>query len=813
MSETRQIVDGTKVKKSFSGKPLQAVSYKEKTKDDHAWAKLTMNYLIDNSTFNNVPQRMKEEGIQSKNTFYDFYNNNIPSSVFDYVSNPLKSDKNAQYARFPAKIRPYNIIRPNIDLLLGEYNRRPFIYDVINVDGEDAFNAYEEYKTATFRQNLTQRVVNTVNEIAQQQGEHTGVPSEQIPDPKTLVSELNLKYKDVKALQGYRALKVLEHENRIREVHRECFKDWTLAGEAYTMKVPLHGNIEYLRLPPQAVDVRWSSLSRLAEDASEAVVRFEMDTNDLVDFFYDKLTEDQLRALEQKSGHSYASRLFNLFTTPNKEGASRDKHEVFYCTWKTIKEVGFLKYRDPFSGEELYDIVDEDYKADKEAGEEVEWMRVNEAYEGWRVDDDKFFGIGPVAAQRNEMNNFSTCKLPINGKRFSDTESDNVSICYLSIPYQILYIILMYRMELTIAKSKGKIVLLDKNVIPDDDEEKFFWYSEAMGYGLVDRMQDGVDRSWNQYQVLDLSLFQHIKELMTIMDYVKAQLEELLGITRQRKGQVNSSDGLGTTEQAIFRGNVISDIVFTEFEDFLKSELQGLLDCSKFAWADGKKGYWRNDEGRLEMLALDPDNYASSELGVFVQNMSKYLDKFNAIKEQVNAISQRKDVKASTIVELITTESLTELKALLKKAEAAEAAVIQASSANEQEAQAEMQKSQQEWEIFMHGLELDKLEREWDRKDNNEYIKASLDKDPAAPDNSGHVEAVEKAATERLKLRENARQADTKAQLEREWMGVERQKMANDKQLKTKELAVNKQIKTKELAVKKIAARKPASKS
>src|SRR5690606_34691503 len=116
------------------------------------------------------------------------------------------------------------------------------------------------------------------------------------------------------------------------------------------------------------------------------------------------------------------------------------------------KWVGFLKYPDPITGEMQYDIVDEDYKADKEAGEELELLAVEEAWHGWRYGDDNYFGIEALPCQRNEMNNFSACKLPINGKKFSDRESENISVLWLIMPYQILYIILMYRMELTIAK-------------------------------------------------------------------------------------------------------------------------------------------------------------------------------------------------------------------------------------------------------------------------------------------------------------------------------------------------------------------------
>ena len=48
--------------------------------------------------------------------FYEAYNNRLPDSYFRYVVNPLNSS-NADYTNWPARLRPYTIIRPNIDLL------------------------------------------------------------------------------------------------------------------------------------------------------------------------------------------------------------------------------------------------------------------------------------------------------------------------------------------------------------------------------------------------------------------------------------------------------------------------------------------------------------------------------------------------------------------------------------------------------------------------------------------------------------------------------------------------------------------------
>lgn len=346
---------------------------------------------------------------------------------------------------------------------------------------------------------------------------------------------------------------------------------------------------------------------------------------------------------------------------------------------------------------------------------------------------------------------------------------------------------MQYRIELTVAKSKGKIVLMDGNAVNDDDhggEEQFLWYAESMGWAFVYRDQEGVDRSMNQYGVLDLSLFADIKQLIEISEYVKSQWDELLGITRGRKGQTTASDQVGTTNASIIRSTVISDLIFTGFEEFLETELQGLLDISKFAWAEGKKGHFRNDAGAMELLNLNPEHHTNASYGVFVQNISNLMDRLELIKNQVNAIAQRKDVKPSTIIDIATTESFTELKALMKQAEAVEESIISKREQAEGERQQQLEQMRQDYQIFLHGLEVDKQEKDHDRLDNREYIKASLDKDPGAGIDP-YLGEVQKASTERLKTMEKSRLEERKIELKKEDQNIKREEIKAKERMNT----------------------------
>lgn len=713
-----------------SVKPLQSISYAAKIKNDNEWGKQNLEYFINAAAF-----RVQLTGgrLSDMQSWYNAYNNRIDEKQYNYVTNPFNTT-NELYKQFPARIRSYNILRPSIDLLIGEYSKRRFKYDVVNIEGEDVMNSYTEAKYQTFKDNLTKRAE---REILKAQGQP--VDPKQLPDPSLVVEDLNTNYKDLKAIKGYKALRLIEFDHKLKEKFKDQFKHFLLSGETLSLKYVKRSDIEFEGLSPMWGDTDKSPLVKNFEDGSYACVKFRVTVADLVDMFYDELKESHLKQLEEDE-NAYRSRLYTSFvgvdsdtTNPNDSvlspKARLNKVDLYYCTWKSRRKFGVLTYPDSFTGEMVTDLVDEDYVVDKEGGESVEWMWGNEVWDGWRINDDKYIGIGPIIAQRNEMNNFSSCKLPINGRRFSDMESANVSVLSLGMPYQIMYIIMNYRIELTIARSKGKILLLDQATIDSDGEEasdKKFYYAEALGYLLLDRTGPDVDRMWSQYTVQDMSLFDQIAQMIKLAQFYKDSWDELLGITRQRKGDITSSDGKGTTEESVFRSSVVSDIIFSTFDEYVESELQGLMDISKFAWRDGKMGYYRNDDGRMELFKVDAEDWINANYGVFVDAMSRMNDKMETLKGQINAVAQRKDIKLSTIADMIFTDSYAELKAKLKEAEAIEAEIINQTAENEHQKQVELQQMQKDYMEYETMLEIEKQERDWDRKDNNEYIKGEI---------------------------------------------------------------------------------------
>jgi hypothetical protein len=74
-------------------------------------------------------------------TLYDYYNGEIDEQDYKYVLKPYGRTRE----NFPSKLRNYPIIKPIIDLLIGEKSKRPLNYTV-TVKNSDAVSIKEEAK-------------------------------------------------------------------------------------------------------------------------------------------------------------------------------------------------------------------------------------------------------------------------------------------------------------------------------------------------------------------------------------------------------------------------------------------------------------------------------------------------------------------------------------------------------------------------------------------------------------------------------------------------------------------------------------------
>lgn len=810
-----------------ASRPLQLIDWHEKDKE---WYQRNIEFCIKRTNFNFGAQT---EGRKDLRLFYEVYNNQFPLDWFTHITNPLSTKKEAHKA-FPAKIRPVAILRPNLDLLLAEYPRRPFIYNVENL-GEDGYSTFMDQMWKKVTNNVTQHFIQAVLQQKQENGEELNAQQmqqlqQQPPLPDKVQEEFQSTYKDALTIKAQKWLKrTLRDKDIKRKIHR-MFKDWLIAGQCYSYKGVINNELEYYKVSPLNIDFDKSEDQPMVEDGEWVVARYLWTLSDVVDRFYQEMTKQQQQDVENKywsnSPMGYYENMRGMFTDPQE----RNKIPVYHCQWKGKKKIGFLSYLDMETMQYVEEEVDEDYVVDRDKGEQVEWRWVNELYEGWRVGQDMYVKWGPAAVPRTELNNHSHCKLNYNGRKFSDTHSENISLLEIGLPFQILYIIVTYILEKTIAKSKGKILLMDINAIPDNeewDDEKFFYYSEALGYGLLDRSNANVDKTWNQYQVVDMSLFDQIKQLIELQAYCKQQWDDTCGINRQRKGETYASDGQGVNERATFQSTVMTDMIFIDFEEFVERELQGLIDFMPFLTSKGERSMWVDDDLGTQLMEIFPEDFALSQMGVHVVSSVEIINKLKQAEGVAQAMVQNK-AKASTVLEMINSDNMAEIIRKLKQAEAIEVQIAQQTQQSEQDHEKELEEIQHRHAEWIEQLKEDYMNAEYDRKEDLAVIEGTLnvaanDKDNPEQDTTAALQLAaerdkiqadmmhkrEERNIKKTKLKQDQQMNQHQMNMDHANLQLQQQKLKNDK-IKNDRDHINKQ---KELAIKNKIANKPVPKS
>ena len=409
--------------------------------------------------------------------------------------------------------------------------------------------------------------------------------------------------------------------------------------------------------------------------------------------------------------------MYGTSSNPAEKDAFRSRLvEVIQVYWKSRKKVGFLKYEDPETGAMEEMEVEEGYKISPELAEtnaKIDWKWVNEVWEGTRIDGRFYINMNPCVNQRVSLDNPSTCKLPINGRKYSDRNSNNISLVSLGIPYQLNYNIYKYRLELAIARSKDIIAQFDINMIPKKwDMDKFMYYVEGTGIAWVDYNKEGIQLSPQHQSVLDMSI-KTIEQYIILLNSIMEEWEKLSGVNRQRQGQVGQYEGKASSQQAIVQSSHITEDIFKKFARLQQRDLQALLDYSKEAWLTGKKAMYMMPDGTAEFLDLDTMEHMESEYGIFVSNAGKDQDKLDAIRQLSQAMVQN-GLPISAVAEMLDTDNFPKIKSNIKAAEKQMQALEQQQQQSQQQSQQQMEQAKLQQE--QSKVENDNMNRDKDRQ-------------------------------------------------------------------------------------------------
>jgi len=290
--------------------------------------------------------------------------------------------------------------------------------------------------------------------------------------PEAIAKYMQKDYKDVIENTAYHTLVYLREKLNIDNEFIKGWKDALIAGtEIYYVGV--QNDEPYLeRVNPMFFAYDHSPDLEFIEDGSWCCRRMRLPMQEVYDRYNNKLTEKDLNKLEEmmtgRPASDYGDKnmvddfggiQMHLYDNPIYDQKSRYAINVWHCCWKSFKKIYYVTYLDE-AGQPQVEIVDESYKkTGMELSVEPDW--IIEVWEGYRAGSDLYFGIQPIEYQHISIDNPNSQKLPYCGCIYSNTNSRPRSLVSILKPLQYMYIVLWYRLELAIARDKGKVVNMD----------------------------------------------------------------------------------------------------------------------------------------------------------------------------------------------------------------------------------------------------------------------------------------------------------------------------------------------------------------
>lgn len=778
------------------------------SKKGKKWQEDCVNYIIGEGNVTSGGNSTSYYG--ELQTYYNLYNSIFDEKDFKSITNPFKVEDG-----FPATPHDFNIIRPKVDLLIGEETKRPLNFRVIRTSQEATSEMQEKEKQMILQYIEAAITAKMSPEEAQQFQEQ--LQSGEIMPPEQIAKYMDKDYKDIVENTAYHSLTYLREKLDLDNEFIKGWKDGLISGrEIYYVGV-LNAEPYAERVNPICFSYDKSPDLDFIEDGSWCCRKMRMPITEVYDRYYDKLEEKDLDRLEEMIGSTPGRNLgdrspvdmgiqLRIYDNPIFEGSGKSLVNVWHCCWKSFKKIFYVTTTDD-AGQPQINIVDETYQpVGNEVSVEPDW--IIEVWEGYRAGSDLYFGIQPIEYQHVSIDNPNSQKLPYCGAIYSNTNSKPRSLVSILKPLQYMYIVLWYRLELAIARDKGKVVNMDITQIPKSmniSPAKWMHYLSSVGVNFINPYEEGWNipgreggkpAQFNQITALDLTMSNVIAEYIQLMDKIEELAGTISGITQQREGAVSTSEMVGNVERSVVQSTHITEPLFWVHNQCKRRVLNMLLNTAKGAWEEtGKqKLQYIFDNGERAFLDITPKFYYE-DMDVFVSDTSKDLENIQKLQQLIQPAMQN-GASLLEAAEILTNDNFNIIKQKLKDMQTRQEQIQQQQQEAEAQQQQQLQQMQNEskqQELMLQEAQMDLQRYQIDQDNQTKIAVAQINAyrgtEELDQDQNGIPDPVEigKQAIEQQKINQEAYnkryEAKQKREIEDQKIQLEKDKMKHETEL------------------------------
>ena len=710
-------------------------------------------------------------------------------------------------------------MNPKLDVLRGEESKRVFDYRVI-VTNPNAVSEIEENK----KQEIFQRLQQLISDTSQSEEEFN-------QELEKLNDYYTYEWQDMREVRANYLLNHYTKEYNIPLLFNEGFMDVMAVGEEIYQCDIIGGEPTITKVNPLKIRVFKSGYSNKIEDADVILIEDYWSPGKIIDTYYDVLSKKDIEYIENLpdfTGDASKDSMDNIderygFVNMNMIGEEINSEGFYFdplnlfsngvqgslvpydlagnirvlrMYWKSKRKIKKVKSYDPESGEEVFNFYSENYIIDEANGEEEQIFYINEAWEGTKIGEEIYVNMRPRVVQYNRLTNPSRCHFGIVGTIYNLNENRPYSLVDKMKPYNYLYDAIHDRLNKTIAKNWGKIIQLDLAKVPKGwNIEKWLYYAKINNLAVVDSFKEGnIGASTGKLAgglnnassgVIDAELGNIIQNYMNLLEFIKLEMSEVAGISKQREGQISNRETVGGVERATLQSSYITEWLFMAHDDVKRRALECFLETAKIALKGRTKKFpYLLSDNSLKIIEIDGDEFAENDYGLVVDSSNSTQELNQKLDMLAQAALQNQTLNFSTIMKLYSSCSLAEKQRTVERNEQKMQEVQQ------QQRQEELQQQQQavEMQLQQKQEEMQMKEQQNIRDNETKILIANIQANSKVNDGIEEPEFSEEA---KAKLLENIRQFDEKIKLDRERLNFDREKAKTDARLKEKQ--INKQ--------------------
>lgn len=791
--------------------PRQMLSFKAKNKE---WRKKHLMWAANKTYFNYNPVR---KSIKHKMINYNLINGNLTMEDLVTTINP----DNLSSVFVPEKINHYPIINSKLRVLSGEEAKRPFDFRVI-ITNPNAISEIEQNKKNVLMQNL--------QSIIEDQSASEEEFNQRI---EKLNEYITYEWQDIKEIQANEILKHYIKEYNMPLMFNKGFTDaMTISEEIYQCDI-VGGEPVVEKIDPMKIRVFRSGYSDRIEDADVIVLEDYWSPGRIIDYYYDVLSKKDIEYIEKLPNNLGQGNLDSMDNIDERYGfinTSMVKDEItddtYFDTeslfqnasttssllpydlagnirvirvyWKSKRKILKVKSYDPQTGEEQYDFYPENYVINENMGEEATTFWINEAWEGTLIGDTKdgiYVNMRPRPVQYNRLSNPSKCHFGIIGSIYNINGSKPFSLVDMMKQYNYTYDVIHDRLNKALASNWGAILEVDLSKIPKGwTIEKWLYYAKINHLAIIDSFKEGsAGASLGKLAgglnnagkgMLDTNIGNYIQQLINLLEFIKMEMSEVVGITKQREGQISNRETVGGVERATLQSSHITEWLFTVHDDVKKRVLECFLDTARIALKGRNiKFQYILSDMSIKSMEVNGDDFAEADYGLIVDGSNSIQELQSKLDMLAQAALQNQTLSFSTIIKLYSTASLAEKQRLIEKDERA----IQERQAQAQQQQLQSQEriAQMQQEQAMAQMQQEDMLNQ--RDNETKILIAEINSQSKLQD----YQPEEYSQEAKDKLQEQIREFDEKIKLE--WAKHKETKNKNEKDAQLKQKQINKQ--------------------